>query len=123
MLIQAGYGEVSRRQEGRPVMKIITICGSLKYEKEMMAAAEELELSGNCVLSPIYPVRAGKEAYTAEELDILGRMHKEKIRLSDAVYVVNVDNYIGSSTRSEIEFAQSLQKEVLYLVERGNQSR
>ena len=41
-------------------------------------------------------------------------MHKEKIKLSDAIVVVNVNNYIGSSTASEIEFARNLGKEILY---------
>jgi hypothetical protein len=34
--------------------------------------------------------------------------------LSDAIFVVNVDNYIGNSTKQEIEYAQKLGKEVLY---------
>lgn len=38
-----------------------------------------------------------------------------KIKLSDAIYVVSVGAYIGKSTKSEIEFAKSLNKEILYL--------
>ena len=53
-------------------------------------------------------------AYTDEEANMLDKMHKEKIKLSDAILVVNVDNYIGSSTKSEIEFAKSLGKEIIY---------
>lgn len=45
---------------------------------------------------------------------MLDKMHKERIKLADAILVVNVDNYIGSSTKSEIEFAKSLNKETLY---------
>ncbi len=41
-------------------------------------------------------------------------MHRERIRLSDAIMVVNIDDYIGESTRQEIEFARSLNKEILY---------
>lgn len=39
----------------------------------------------------------------------------DKIQLADALYVVNVDGYIGKSTRSEIEFAKQLGKEIIYL--------
>ena len=39
---------------------------------------------------------------------------KEKIRISNAILVVNVDNYIGESTKSEIDFAKSLNKEIIY---------
>ncbi len=41
-------------------------------------------------------------------------MHKEKIKLSDAILVVNIDNYIGSTTKSEIKFAKALNKEIIY---------
>lgn len=98
-------------------MRIITICGSLRFQKEMMELSEEMELAGNCVLAPIYPVRQGKDAYTEAEVSVLNAMHREKIKLSDGVFVVNVNGYIGCSTRSEIEFAKSLGKEVLYYVE------
>ena len=37
-------------------MKIITLCGSLKFQKEMMEMAQKLAFEGNCVLTPTYPV-------------------------------------------------------------------
>ncbi len=95
-------------------MKIITICGSYRFVKEIKEVAEKLELAGNCVLAPIDLVTRDESEYTAEEYQLLGEMHKEKIRLSDAIFVVNVDNYIGTSTKNEIEFAKSLNKEVIY---------
>lgn len=95
-------------------MKIIPLCGSLKFKDEMMEIAEKLELKGNCVIPPIYPTNLDKDAYTDEEAEILDKMHKEKIKLSDAIFVVNVHSYIGESTKSEIEFAKSLNKEILY---------
>lgn len=95
-------------------MKVITVCGSLKFKDEMIEIAEKMELQENCVLCPIYPTNSDKDAYTEEEVLILDKMHKEKIKLSDAVLVVNVNNYIGNSTKSEIEFAKSLNKEIIY---------
>ena len=101
-------------------MKIITVCGSLRFIKEMMEITEKMELQGNCMLTPIYPTKPDKDAYTEDEVVILDKMHKEKIKLSDAILVVNVDNYIGSSTKSEIEFAKSLNKEIIYYTELKN---
>ncbi len=95
-------------------MRIITVCGSLKFQKEMSKIAEKVELEGNCVITPIFPTRVNKEAYTKEEFAILNKMHKEKIKLSDAILVVNVNNYIGESTKSEIDYAKSLNKEIIY---------
>ena len=49
-----------------------------------------------------------------EEALMLNRMHKEKIKLSDAILVVYVNGYIGDGTNSEIEYAKSLNKEIIY---------
>ena len=95
-------------------MKVITVCGSFKFKKEMLEVAEELSLQGNCMILPNFPVRGDKTSYTAEELQIFASMHKEKIRVSDAILVVDIDGYIGETTTSEIEFAKELKKEVIY---------
>ena len=42
-------------------MKIITICGSLKFKNEMMSIAEEMALKGNCILTPVYPFKENFE--------------------------------------------------------------
>ena len=47
--------------------------------------------------------------------EMLDDMHKRKIDMSDEIYVINVDGYIGSSTRSEIEYAIANNKKVNYL--------
>lgn len=95
-------------------MKVITVCGSLKYIKEMMEITEKMGLEGNCMLTPVYPVKTSKDLYTEEELKTAREMHLERIKLADAILVVDVDNYIGSSTKKEIEYAKSLNKEILY---------
>ena len=95
-------------------MKIITVCGSYKFKKEMTEITEKMALKGNCMLTPIELSRSKKEDYTEKEASMIDKMHKDKIRLADAILVVNVDGYIGSSTKSEIELAKSLNKEILY---------
>ena len=42
-------------------------------------------------------------------------MHKRKIDMADEIYVINVNGYIGESTRSEIEQAIKNNKKVNYL--------
>lgn len=95
-------------------MKIITVCGSYKFKNEMIEITEKMALKGYCMLTPIELTKHDKNAYTVDEALMLDRMHKEKIKLSDAILVVNVNGYIGNSTRSEIEYAKSLNKEILY---------
>ncbi len=94
-------------------MKIITLCGSLKFQKEMMTIAEKMALEGNCVLTPIYPVLENYQR-TDEQLNNLKNEHLKRIELADAILVVNVNDYIGDSTNSEIEYAKKLGKEIIY---------
>ena len=95
------------------VMKIITICGSLKFKHEMMIIAEKMALEGKCILTPIYPVLENYER-TNEQLMKLKEEHFKKIELSDAILVVDVNNYIGNSTSLEIDYAKKLGKEIIY---------
>ena len=44
-------------------------------------------------------------------------MHKRKIDMADSIYVINVGGYVGTSTKSEIEYAIAHGKEVRYLEE------
>ena len=94
-------------------MKIITLCGSLKFRKEMMTIAEIMALEGNCVLTPVYPVTENCER-TDKQLRKLKEAHFKRIELSHAILVINIDNYIGNSTNLEIEYAKKLGKEIIY---------
>lgn len=77
----------------------------------MMEIAERLQFQENCVILPNFPI---KEAYSDEEICVFRKMHKEKIKISDAIFVVNIGGYIGDATKSEIELAQTLNKEIIY---------
>ena len=94
-------------------MKIITLCGSLKFQKEMMTIAEKMALEGYCILTPVYPVSENIER-TEEQLIKLKETHFKRIEFSDTILVVNVNNYIGDSTNLEIEYAKKLGKEIIY---------
>ena len=94
-------------------MKVITLCGSLKFKKEMMIIAEKMALKGNCILTPVYPTSENYER-TEEQLSMLKEEHFKKIELSDSILVVNVNGYIGNSTKLEIEYAKKLGKEIMY---------
>ncbi len=94
-------------------VKVITICGSMRYSKEMMKISEELELKqGYAVIQCVYNVDGSK--YEELGATMLDRIHRKKIDISDSIYVVNIDGYIGNSTRNEIEYALENGKEVLY---------
>lgn len=45
---------------------------------------------------------------------MLDELHKRKLDISDTIFVIDVCGYIGSSTRSEIDYAISKGKKVVY---------
>lgn len=94
-------------------VKVITICGSMRYSKEMMKISEKLELeNGYAVIQCIYNVNGLK--FEGMDTSALDKIHRKKIDISDAIYVVNIDGYIGNSTKNEIEYAINNGKEVIY---------
>ena len=46
---------------------------------------------------------------------MLDDMHLRKIDMADEIYVINVDGYIGESTKREIAYAEKTGKNVNYL--------
>ena len=92
--------------------KVVTICGSMKFKDKMMEIAKELEIKNKyIVIQCVY----SNDKFSDEEQSILAELHYKKIDISDAIYVINVDGYIGNSTNKEIEYAKKLGKEVIYL--------
>ena len=63
----------------------------------------------------VYPTNENKDDLTEEQFEILGRLHKQRIEMSDSIFVVNVGGYIGNGTKSEIEYAKNLNKDIIYL--------
>ncbi len=93
-------------------MKVVTICGSMKFKDKMMEVAKELEIKNKyVVIQCVY----SNDKFNEEEQSLLANLHYKKIDISDAIYVVNVDGYIGTSTKKEIEYAKSLNKEIFSL--------
>ena len=85
----------------------------MRYSKEIMKIAEELELKeGYAVIQCVYNIDG--QRYEGVDASILDKIHRKKIDISDAIYVVNIDGYIGNSTKNEIEYAKNNGKEVIY---------
>jgi hypothetical protein len=96
--------------------KVITLCGSTKFKDEFMAVQKRLSLAGNIVISVgLFGHSGDDEVWKDGVKEMLDDMHKRKIDMADGIYVINVGGYIGSSTRSEIEYAKSHGKTVEYL--------
>lgn len=98
------------------VYQVITICSSMRFKKEIEEAHKMLTLKGWIVLlpcpfypdeNPDYPLStAGKNNFMA--------MHYQRIRMSDAVYIINKDGYIGESVADELKYATRQGKKIIY---------
>ena len=103
--------------------KVITLCGSTRFKDEFMEAQKRLTLEGNIVISVGLFGHSGDnevwenmdEGTLTKTKEMLDDMHKRKIDMADEIFVINVGGYIGSSTRSEIDYAVAAGKPVHYL--------
>lgn len=94
-------------------MKTITICGSMKFADIMKQIAWRLEVEkGFNVLQCVYNEQ--NEPITDEAQKRLVAAHYKKIDICDAVYIVDIDGYIGKSVADEILYAKEKGKEFIY---------
>ena len=97
---------------------VITLCGSTRFKDQFLEAQKRLTLAGNIVISVgLFGHSGDDEVWTEGTKEMRDDMHKRKIDMADGIYVINVNGYIGSSTRSEIEYAKRHGKTVSYLEE------
>lgn len=100
--------------------KIVCLCGSTRFFPMFQEANFNETMAGNIVLSvgfyPHSPEAHGEGVgITVNQKESLDELHKRKIDLCDEVFVLNVDGYIGESTKSEIQYAKKTNKPVRYL--------
>lgn len=96
------------------LMKIITLCGSTKFKEQFEQANAFLTLQGNIVISVAFFEQTEGFEITEEQAELLGELHFRKIDLSDEIFVIDVNGYIGNSTRNEIEYAGKTGKAIRY---------
>lgn len=93
---------------------IVVLCGSTKFMDAFRDANEFLTLEGHIVLSVGVQTTGLKiDPHTKKRLD---ELHLRKIDLADYVLVLNMDGYIGESTRAEIDYATKIGKPLRYHV-------
>lgn len=107
----------SKLRSGFPT--IICLCGSTRFTEQMLIKQWELTKQGYIVLSwcalPDSYFSGQDTAHIGDQegvKEIVDEVHKRKIDISDEIYVINIDGYIGESTRSEINYAISKGKQV-----------
>ena len=101
--------------------EIICLCGSSRFVQQMAVLMWDFEKEGKITLGlHLLPswyegVKSDHQAEAEGIADQMDELHLRKIDLADRVFVVNIDGYIGDSTRREIAYATEHDKPVLYL--------
>lgn len=103
---------------------IVCLTGSTRFYKEYQRVNYELTTFDNYIVLTVgfYPhaqeeVHGGDMGVSAKQKEALDRLHLKKIDLADEVFVINVDQYIGDSTMSEIAYAIWKRKKIRFLEE------
>lgn len=96
---------------------IFTLCGSARFEPVWHEANKQLGLAGHISFSLMtFPsIEGGKTWYTDEQKRSLDLAHLAKINASGAVFMLNVNAYLGESSLRELEWARLLEKDVYWL--------
>lgn len=102
---------------------IITLCGSTRFRDHFQSWNAKLGLKGHCVFNLSMFGREATDSGKPDENTVVSEaekitldlVHLAKIDVSDAVFILNVDKYIGFSTRREIEWARMRGKQVIWL--------
>lgn len=97
---------------------VITLCGSTRFKAEFLQVQKELTLQGNIVISVgLFGHSGDDEVWKEGTKEMLDDMHKRKIDMANEIFVINKNGYIGSSTKSEIAYANAMGKTVRFLEE------
>lgn len=114
------YGHFSNEcDEHHPIVsdvraEVVTLCGSMRFFDRMLTVAAELTANGAIVLAPFCVIPSEQQG--DEIKAALDGLHRDKIKLATRRIVVVADEsgYIGDSTRSEIDYAESIGRTVEY---------
>lgn len=94
--------------------RVVCLCGSTRFEAAFRDAERRLAHEDGVIVLSVSSFQRGGEL--GDELKLrLDHLHKRKIDLADEVLVLNVNGYIGESTRGEIAYARSTGVPVRYL--------
>ena len=95
---------------------IVCLCGSGRFREAFDQAEFAETLAGRIVLTIGCNCHdVARSAELAQHKPMLDELHLRKIDLASEVYILNVDGYIGESTRRELEYAKAHSKLIRYL--------
>lgn len=98
--------------------EVIVLCGSSRFVDVMAVCAwlierDEYAVAMGLHLLPQWYPDCPDHLAEHENVSIkMDQLHLRKIDLADGIFVVNYDDYIGDSTKNEIEYAKNKSKNI-----------
>lgn len=100
--------------------KVVTLCGSSRFVEIMAVCAWLIERDERAITMGLHllpswyvleaiPDHLAEHEGVADEMDAL---HLRKIDISDEIFVVNYDDYVGDSTANEVKYAKENNKKI-----------
>ncbi len=105
-----------KNQQVRPI--VVCLCGSTRFMQAFQDANLRETLEGKIVLSIGCNTKSDDDLVAVGMVinkEALDTLHLFKIDLADEILVLNVGDYVGESTRREIEYAQHKGKGIRWL--------
>jgi cell division protein FtsB len=102
-------------KENRPV--VVCLCGSTRFKQDFINANFQETMLGKIVLTVGWFSHTDGSIFTPTPAQkvALDELHKRKIDLADEVLFLNVGGYMGDSTKSELNYAQTHSKVIRFI--------
>lgn len=86
---------------------VITLCGSTRFYKTFDYVCYQLTLNDWAVFTIGTMMNKDSELKEVDKKtkDLFDKLHREKILMSEAIFVVDPNGYTGEQTKAEIDFA------------------
>lgn len=101
--------------------RIVCLCGSTRFHDAYQEAYYRETMAGYIVLSVGFAPQSQTQVHgeeigcTSEQKKRLDELHLRKIDMADEVLFLNVDGYMGESTRRELDYARKAGKMIRFL--------
>jgi hypothetical protein len=104
------------REPNGDVPTIVCLCGSTKFREQFMIANYLETMLGRIVLSVGFFMHTDNSVKISSVDKLrLDELHLRKIDLSDEVLCINVNDYVGDSTKRELWYAQHVGRHIRFV--------
>ncbi len=95
--------------------KVICICGSSKFKAQILGITQRETLKGRIAINHGFFHHQDLVPLSDEQKNNLDTLMFRKIDISDEIFIVNVNGYMGKTTIAAIEYARQMNKPVHFL--------